>query len=566
MMIYAIVGIIVLILIVIGILFYLRNQKRASVERVEARKNEIKNLPFQDELVKVKVLNLSGQANNRFDKWKKEWQTVLNEDIKACELTINDADEALDKFKFKESEEKVAETHHLLDQIEKKYQHFTEEINNYLSSTKEDDRKYDDCKIIYREAKRDVLANRHQFGEAADPLEAQIETYAPKIEVYEGLVAAGNYDDAHEHITALHNEMTRLKEDMEDIPLLIRDVQKELPGQFQDIRFGCRDLKIEGYNLEHVKVDSNLQTLKGKLNLVEPLIARLQLNEAEAIINEINDSLDEMLELIEYEVKAKNNVETTKESITDQLFHAKDMNYTLRTEIEYVKESYYINEEDIQKVRQYDNEIQSLITVYDEILTETAKSSIRYTEVEDNLKYIDDHVKVINDNQDKIQQHLTNLREDEQEAQKNILKIQAKKEEIYRRLLASNLSSVPERFIIMKNEIDIETREVHQLFNKRPMNVTQVRDKVNKVLITMNTFEAEAVDVLENAKYAEKLIQYGNRYRKERPDVNKDLNEAERLFSNNRYKRAVEIAEAAIERVEPGVTEKIEASVLNQRQ
>ncbi|WP_414046074.1 septation ring formation regulator EzrA [Macrococcus equi] len=564
-MIYAIVGIIVLILIIVGIMFYLRNQKRAAVERAEARKNEIKNLPFQDELVKVKSLNLAGQANNRFQMWKKEWQTVLNEDIKACELTINDADEALDKFKFKESEEKIVESHHLLDQIEKKYQHFTEDINQYLSSTKEDEKKYDECKIIYRESKRDVLANRHQFGASADPLEAQIETYAPRIETYESYISDGNYDDAHEHITVLHNEMTQLKEDMEDIPLLIRDVQKELPGQFQDIRFGCRDLKIEGYNLEHVKVDSNLQTLKGKLNLVEPLIARLQLDEAEEIINEINDSIDEMLELIEYEVKAKSKVETTKEIITDQLFHAKDMNYTIRTEMEYVKESYYINEEDIQKVRQYENEIQSLVTVYDEILTETAKSSIRYTEVEDNLKYIDDHVKVINENQDKIQEHLTNLREDEQEAQKNILKIQAKKEEVYRRLLASNLSSVPERFIIMKNEIDIETREVHQLFNKRPMNVTHVRDKVNKVLLTMNTFEAEALDVLEHAQYAEKLIQYGNRFRKERPDVNKDLNEAERLFSNNRYKRAVEIAEAAIERVEPGVTEKIEASVMKQR-
>lgn len=156
-----------------------------------------------------------------------------------------------------------------------------------------------------------------------------------------------------------------------------------------------------------------------------------------------------------------------------------------------------------------------------------------------------------------------NLREDGGEAQHNVLHIQCKKEEVYRKLLASNLSSVPERFIIMKNEIDVEMREVHQLFNKRPMNVTQVRDKVNKVLTTMNTFESEAMEVLEHALYAEKLIQYGNRYRKDSSEVNKELIEAERLFSNNRYKRAVEVAEAAIERVEPGVTERIEQNILH---
>ena len=35
--------------------------------------------------------------------------------------------------------------------------------------------------------KRDVLANRHQFGEAAEPLENEIENYEPKLNEYENL-------------------------------------------------------------------------------------------------------------------------------------------------------------------------------------------------------------------------------------------------------------------------------------------------------------------------------------------------------------------------------------------
>ena len=41
----------------------------------------------------------------------------------------------------------------------------------------------------------------------------------------------------------------------------------------------------------------------------------------------------------------------------------------------------------------------------------------------------------------------------------------------------------------------------------------------------MNTFEDEANDVLVNAVYAERLIQYGNRYRKDHNNVDKSLNE-----------------------------------------
>ena len=41
---------------------------------------------------------------------------------------------------------------------------------------------------------------------------------------------------------------------MDEIPDLIRETQKELPGQFQDLKYGCRDLKVNGYDLDHVKL------------------------------------------------------------------------------------------------------------------------------------------------------------------------------------------------------------------------------------------------------------------------------------------------------------------------
>ena len=417
-----------------------------------------------------------------------------------------------------------------MDSYEQSYQQQLEDVNEIIALYKDNDELYDKCKVDYREMKRDVLANRHQFGEAASLLETEIEKFEPRLEQYEVLKADGNYVQAHNHIAALNEQMKQLRSYMEEIPELIRETQKELPGQFQDLKYGCRDLKVEGYDLDHVKVDSTLQSLKTELSFVEPLISRLELEEANDKLANINDKLDDMYDLIEHEVKAKNDVEETKDIITDNLFKAKDMNYTLQTEIEYVRENYYINESDAQSVRQFENEIQSLISVYDDILKEMSKSAVRYSEVQDNLQYLEDHVTVINDKQEKLQNHLIQLREDEAEAEDNLLRVQSKKEEVYRRLLASNLTSVPERFIIMKNEIDHEVRDVNEQFSERPIHVKQLKDKVSKIVIQMNTFEDEANDVLVNAVYAEKLIQYGNRYRKDYSNVDKSLNEAERLF------------------------------------
>lgn len=564
MVLYIILAIIVIILIAVGVLFYLRSNKRQIIEKAIERKNEIETLPFDQNLAQLSKLNLKGETKTKYDAMKKDNVESTNKYLAPVEEKIHNAEALLDKFSFNASQSEIDDANELIDSYEQSYQQQLEDVNEIIALYKDNDELYDKCKVDYREMKRDVLANRHQFGEAASLLETEIEKFEPRLEQYEVLKADGNYVQAHNHIAALNEQMKQLRFYMEEIPELIRETQKELPGQFQDLKYGCRDLKVEGYDLDHVKVDSTLQSLKTELSFVEPLISRLELEEANDKLANINDKLDDMYDLIEHEVKAKNDVEETKDIITDNLFKAKDMNYTLQTEIEYVRENYYINESDAQSVRQFENEIQSLISVYDDILKEMSKSAVRYSEVQDNLQYLEDHVTVINDKQEKLQNHLIQLREDEAEAEDNLLRVQSKKEEVYRRLLASNLTSVPERFIIMKNEIDHEVRDVNEQFSERPIHVKQLKDKVSKIVIQMNTFEDEANDVLVNAVYAEKLIQYGNRYRKDYSNVDKSLNEAERLFKNNRYKRAIEIAEQALESVEPGVTKHIEEEVIKQ--
>ena len=553
MVLYIVLAIIFIILIIVGVLFYMRSNKSQMIEKAEERKHKVEQLPYDESLSQLTEFNLTGETKSTYDRLKQSSLDSKNQYLLPVEEKIHDAEGLLDKFKFSQAQTEVDEAHEMMDQYEANYNELTTQVEEIIGLHKQSDHLYNECKTDYREMKRDVLANRHQFGEAASPLEQEIESFVPEMETYETLKSEGNFNQAHDHIKTLNDDMNYLKTDMDEIPDLIKEAQKELPGQFQDIKYGCRDLKVEGYDLDHVKIDSTLQTLKTELSFVEPMISKL---------NSINDRLDGMYELIELEVKAKNDVEETKEVITDNLFRAKEMNYTLQTEIEYVRENYYINESDVQNVRQFENEIQNMISVYDEILREMAKSAVRYSEVQDNLKYIEEHVAVINEKQEKLQNHLIQLREDEAEAEENILRVQSKKEEVYRKLLASNLPSVPERFIIMKNEIDYEVREVNKKFSVRPIHVKQLKDKVSKVVLQMNKFDDEATDVLVNAVYAEKLIEYGNRYRKDSSNIDKSLNEAERLFKNNRYKRSIEISEQALERVEPGITKQIESKVI----
>lgn len=558
MWVYLLIGIIVLIAISVAVVFYIRNTKLEDINNKFEKLEEVRALPFQDELFKVKDLNLHGEAKKLYAGWQKEWQTSLKESLDTSENRLSDAKRDLEKFKFNDSNAKVKQAEVEINQAGSKYDQLTSEIHELVQTGEKSAIARAEAEKIHREAKRDVLASAYQFGDASGPLEELIDSFEPEINEYDVMINDGNYVSAGRHIKNVRSDLQTLKENMDDIPVLIREVQKDLPAQFQEIRFGCRDLKAEGYDLEHIKVEGKLSTLKGKLNLVEPLISRLDLEEARKILDDINNQVDDILELIEIEVKAKIKVDQDQPLITDELFHARNSNYTLRTEIQYMQDQFHINDSDIHSVQKFEHEIENLVDVYDEIITETSKTNARYSEVEDRVSHIKAQILEINDEQEKIQEHLISLREDAEEAKENAFYIEDKKEKVYRKLVTSNLPEVPERFVIIKNELDINLGKIEEYFSKRPLNVQYIKDKVNQTVMNLNEFEQEAYELLRDAELAEIMIQYGNRYRRDDHAFDKQIRESERMFKESRYKRSLEIIKGALEKVEPGAARKIE--------
>lgn len=558
MWVYILIAIIILVIVAAAVLLYLRSVKTQMIETQYSKLHEVNQLPFKLDLVKLKNYNLHGEAKELYDNWQDEWNETLNTHSTHATNALEQSKTNVEKFKFSKSTTDNELAGENINIIKNKYDELTEEVAKFMESVEQGKHQNIESERLYREAKRDVLANGHKFGDAKTPLEEVIKAYEPEISKYETMVNDGDYISANKFIFNTYNELLNLKDNMDEIPLLIKEVQKELPQQFQELRYGCRDLRAKGYDLDHIKVENRLSTLKSNLNRVEPLVAKLELEEADSILENIQAELQDMYDLVEHEVNAKNKFDGEKDVITDELFNAKALNYTLRTEIDYIQEQYHIDESDVQKVKNYANEIENLITIYSDMIDETEKNTTRYSAIVDNVDYLKNNAHTIHEEQNSIQEHLINLRENDAEARENLRYVNDRKEKVYRELMASNLVTLPEQFIVMKHEIEVNIREIENYFSRKPLNVEYVKSKVNDTVLMMNKFEQEAYAVMRDSQLTEVMIQYGNRFRSSDPDLNNQLNEAERLFKENRYKRALDVAKDAIESVEPGSASKIE--------
>ncbi|MDK6863182.1 septation ring formation regulator EzrA [Nosocomiicoccus ampullae] len=557
MWVYILIGLIILVIIVIGLLLFLRKSKLEEVQKEEARLQDVIQLPFHLDLEKLKTYNLHGEAKELYEHLDERWKDALSNNKTHAESNFKAANENLKKFKFSDSKKNEDNAVQHIGNIETTYDALTVEINDFMKQNDESKELYEESVTLQREANRDVLADGHKFGDSRKPLESLINSYEPELEKYNTLIDEGNYNNAHDHIVEIHEELTNLKESMEKIPALIKEVQKDLPTQFQEVRYGCRELRLDGYDLEHIKVDTTLSRLRTELNLIEPKIAKLELEEAEEDLERIHSELDDMYDLIEHEVEAKIKFDDLRDKVSDMLFKAKDTNMSLRTEINFIKDAYYINDREIQTIHKYEYEIEDLVTMYADIESEVNKNTTRYSQIIDNLEHIDHTIEDINDKQEDVLDYLQSLKYDEEEAIDNTNLIDDKKEEVMHRLTTSNLVRIPEQFIVMKHELDNEVKEIDRYLERRPLNVRYIKEKVDKAVILLNNFEQEAYEVIHDSELSELIIQYANRYRKDNSTLDGEIEEATRLFNENRYKRALQIAEHALREVDDDAVKRI---------
>ena len=98
-MIYFIIAIIALIILSI-IAFLFRRKHIRQIAKLEQKKLQIQHEPIFEEMTKIKQLNMTGETEEKFERWRNDWTEVMDNHMMEIDSLLFDAEDSVDRFQF----------------------------------------------------------------------------------------------------------------------------------------------------------------------------------------------------------------------------------------------------------------------------------------------------------------------------------------------------------------------------------------------------------------------------------------------------------------------------------
>lgn len=554
----------IIILLAIVVIFYviamvLRKQTENRILALEKRKEDLFDLPVQEEVEAVKKLHLVGQSQTIFREWNQKWIDLSANSFADLENHIFEAEQLNDSFRFIRARTSVDASESQIKLMEEDVQSIRDGISELTKQETINSSKIQDSLDLYDTLRSEISDNAGKYGVAITELQVQLKNIETEFTQFVDLNSTGDPIEASEVLETAEEHTIALGAIADRIPPLVIELTQTYPAQLESLTNGYEDFKAKDLKLpESAKVEDKLQEISDDLAQAMIFVENFELDRADAQLVKMKLNLDGLYETFSEEYKARRDVANNANIIKDYLAHTRTNNKNLLLEIDHVSQNYILTGNEMGLVRGFQEELETLDSGVSEILDVIKENAQPYSllgkEVDIIISTLDD----IEKNQVKISSDLQNLRKQEKAAQDVADTFDREIRILKRYVEKRNLPGLPQSYL---DKFFATSERVQTLFkelNKVKVNIDGVNHLVDVTTEDVANLKDATDEMVDNARLAEDLMQYANRYKTTNERVAKSIAKAYQLFERDRnYTASFEEISVALDEVEPGASERI---------
>ncbi|HHD9584053.1 TPA: septation ring formation regulator EzrA [Streptococcus pneumoniae] len=560
-LIYLMVAIAVILVLAYVVAIFLRKRNEGRLEALEERKEELYNLPVDDEVEAVKNMHLIGQSQVAFREWNQKWVDLSLNSFADIENNLFEAESYNHSFRFLKAS-------HQIDQIESQITLIEEDIaaiRNALADLEKQESKNSGRVLhaldLFEELQHRVAENSEQYGQALDEIEKQLENIQSEFSQFVTLNSSGDPVEAAVILDNTENHILALSHIVDRVPALVTTLSTELPDQLQDLEAGYRKLIDANYHFVETDIEARFHLLYEAFKKNQENIRQLELDNAEYENGQAQEEINALYDIFTREIAAQKVVENLLATLPTYLQHMKENNTLLGEDIARLNKTYLLPETAASHVRRIQTELESFEAAIVEVTSNQEEPTQAYSVLEENLEDLQTQLKDIEDEQISVSERLTQIEKDDINARQKANVYVNRLHTIKRYMEKRNLPGIPQTFLKLFFTASNNTEDLMVELEQKMINIESVTRVLEIATNDMEALETETYNIVQYATLTEQLLQYSNRYRSFDERIQEAFNEALDIFEKEfDYHASFDKISQALEVAEPGVTNRFVTS------
>lgn len=554
---YYIITIIVIVIVLTMLNKKEKNKLKSEITELEKEKNLIISASMLSELNKVEALVNNDEMKQKYADWQERFNRIKEVEMPKLADSINEIDELFELGNFKELKGLILKTDFEVNSLKTKADFLLEEIKEITLSEERNRETITKLKAEYRRITGEYNDHLEEYEIVKVPIELQFENVDKLFSAFETAMEQNAYTEVGKIVKAIDDIIGNLKVVVEETRPIVTLGKNLIPKKIEDIKAISEKMIKDGYNLDYLNIDYNIEEANKKMQDIFQRLNVLNLEDSLFELKTMHDYFDSLYNDFDKEKLSKKVFEDIARNVLKKLTRLEKINNELYKKLGDIKYSYDLSDDEVAVIMEIKDEMENIHNDFDKVIDISRSHVLAYSKLAREMEIINSKLAKTEEKLNAALKTLGSLKEDELRAREQLDEIKKILSQSKEKVRTYKLPCIPRNYYVELAEAMEAINEMTKELDKRPisiktlnMRVDTARDLVLKVYNTIN-------ETIKTARMAETAIVYGNRYRAANKEVDFGLVKAENLFYKGNFKSSLENAINAINIVEPGIHKRL---------
>ena len=534
-----------------------RNKLEKELTKLETLKNLIISSGILTEMEKVKALINNDKLMETYKKWEKRYHKIEKEDIPRLTDKLLVCSELIENNKFKEASYELAKAEIDIYYVKTDMGLLLEDVKEITNSEERNRSAVTKLKSTFRNVVNKYTSNMNDYKGMEERVNLQFENINKLLSAFEISMEQNDYDEVGKIVKALDDLINNIKIVIDETPTVILMGKMIIPKKINELEMVASKMKKDGYNIEYMNLDYNIEETKKKLNDIFDRLKMLNLEDSIFELKTILDYFESLYYDFDKERTAKKEYEMLIDSIGKKLSRLTSVLRSIYEEVDMLKETYALTKEELSTLDSIGKELTGEKDSFKLVNDRTLTRSTPYSRLSKDCELISVRISKTEDKLESAIKSLGSLKEDEVRAREQLTEIRGILKDAKDKIKSYKLPVIPKTYFIELNEAKDSISNIVSELEKKPIVISDLNTRVDTgrdLVLKLYTLSNE---LTKSASMAEMAIVYGNRYRSSNKEIEVGLVKAESLFRNGQYKKSLETTLDVLNIVEPNIHKKL---------